>query len=96
MKELKRYIRRHRDQLLSYAILALSLAIIALTLVYMFAEGMNGGYIFFLVAMLMVALALSYSKKKNKSKGVLIFYIVTAVACVAVGLLQFFLPAPVV
>lgn len=96
MKEIKRFIRKHRDQILSYAILGLSAAILGLTVIYLLAESMNGGYIFFLVAMLMVALAMNYSTKKNSSKGVVIFYIVTAIACVAIGLLQFFLPTPMV
>ena len=96
MKELKRFLRRHRKQIITYSILILSLAIILLTAVYMFSDGMNGAPIFFLVAMLMVALALHYNNQKKVSKGVLIFYYVTAAACVIIGVLMYVLPTPVV
>lgn len=96
MKELKRFLRKNRNQILTYSILALTLAILGLTVIFLFAEGMNGAPIFFLVGMLMVALALQYGTRKRPSKGVLIFYYVAAVACVVVGVLMYVIPTPVI
>ena len=96
MKEIKRFLRKNRNLILTYGILALTLAILGLTVILLFSEGMNAGPIFFLVAMLMVALALQYGTRKRPSKGVLIFYYLAAVASVVVGVLLYVIPTPVV
>ena len=97
MKDVLRFLRRHRRDILSYIILALVAIVLVLTLVHVATEAINAAFIFFAAAMLLVAIAAQYAllQKKKKKVGILIFYCLSAVACIAIGLVLYFMPPPV-
>lgn len=85
MKELKRFITKYKDKILSGVTLLLLAATIGLALLYMISESINPGMIFFVGAALMIDLAVNYNMQKKKSKGVFVFYAFATIACIAIG-----------
>lgn len=94
MKDLKRFIRKHRELLITGSIVGLVSVIVVLSLAYLLADILIPGSVFLVAAMLMFPLALNYSKQKKRSKGVYVFFGIAAALCVLAALIQMLMPAP--
>ena len=92
MKEMKRFLRRHKSKILSGITIFLMLAAIGMAILYVLTEAISPSIIFFVGAVLMIDLAVNYSLQHKKGKGVYAFYALAAAGCIAIGCILQFVP----